>query len=197
MCEQFMTCISEIKRIQIFEKSKKKKGKKVTKKPRFELSAPSCNDRNSQSRCIQSYDDRSKVKCEEIGKTYILENTAKRNVARVHIDGGVIDSQDCMKCDYGLFINPIAENAGIAILVELKGKDTKHALNQLISTLQLSPFKNLSEVYSHIYGRIVCTGNVPNIQSTDEFLDAKECFASMGGNVRMREYYFEEKIENL
>lgn len=55
-------------------------------------------------------------------------NPKKKDTCRIRIDGSLI-RENVMKCDYGLWVDD-----GKMILIELKGSDVVHALEQLSNT---------------------------------------------------------------
>lgn len=92
---------------------------------------------NSNVECIEVSDNRLYVKCEEKGKKYILENTAKNHVISYKMDGGIIFQdktvpQGICKCDNMFVINGQECDA---VLIELKGVDIVHSLKQIDGTL--------------------------------------------------------------
>ena len=136
----------------------------------IEGTLPICVNQN-RDHCIESSDCRSKVKCEEKRKWYILENTKKERVLCYKMDGGII-LQDRLvpegtcKCDYVLFTGGLK---GKVILVELKGVDVAHALKQLSGTLLL--FRTFFQTFSQVHGRIVVTSMAPNIKATPDYVN--------------------------
>lgn len=72
----------------------------------------------------------SKVKVEENGKKYILNNSSGLPVDKYHLDGDIYKSGDSTRADYLL----VVEIKQKAFIVELKGKNAIHAIEQLQST---------------------------------------------------------------
>ena len=153
---------------------------------------PQC-DNKDQSTCIVSSDKRSLVKCEENGKKYIFENTAKNHVICYKMDGGIIVEDKTVpngtnKCDY-LYI--IDGNERSAILAELKGVDVSKALKQISGTLDLykDVFKTL-----HVYGRVVVSSSTPNLKAKPEYVNlVKKIRLNYSGNIKIAERQFVEK----
>ena len=106
---------------------------------------------NKNIECIEVSDNRSRIKCEERKKKYILENTRKDHVILYKMDGGIIPQDKSVppgicKCDY-LFV--LGGQECEAVLTELKGVDVAHSLKQIDGTL--SQFKALFSAFNHVY----------------------------------------------
>lgn len=203
ICRQFQTCLETT---YIMEQSalapknnKKKKSKRPKTKKAYSLSEPTCGNRDNQKKCIMFFDRRSQPSCTEKGKTYTLDNSSKNfQVVCFHIDGGVIDSDKCNKCDYAFFLKDKASGGnGRAIFIELKGSHIRDALAQLDDTLSLETFKDISKIYKKIYGRIVVTSSVPRIRNDNQFMDLKKRFIQLGGNLKVSEINFVEQYDDL
>lgn len=205
ICGNFLSCLENT---QLLEqqatkgKSKKKrKNKKEKAKPKIVkiLSQPVCGNSEYQNKCIVSFDCRSKPSCTENGKTYTINQADKRfKVMCYHIDGGVIDSCDCNKCDYAFFIQDKASDGkGRAIFIELKGGNVRKAVLQLKETLSSNTFNSVNQLYKKIYGRIVVSSCKPDIRSTDDFLELEELLMKNGGNLKIKEFDFEELYADL
>ena len=121
-------------------------------------------------RCIEcrKISNDSNITCEEKGRRYNLQNDKKLDVINFLIDGGVYDKESQSKCDrlYYVFDKPKSS----AIFIELKGKDVKHALEQLMVTV--STHKELF-ANDRKYFRIVCSG-VPKIANDKKCIKIKE-----------------------
>ncbi len=150
ICDKVKECAEKTRHVPPPEEAKKRKGKKAAgRKPgnediyKYPLSESPCGSDECLKKCIAFLDTRSQAKCEENGKTYILDQSKKiprYEIMKFHIDMGVITEPEAStvdKCDYVLLIkDPPEGKGGTAVLVELKGKDTKHALKQLRATLK-------------------------------------------------------------
>lgn len=114
--------------------------------------------------CLDFKGKCSIVKCEENRKVYRLA-TGEAKVAKYHIDGGMINNTT-KKCDFMIIVYG-DENK--IIFVELKGRDTNHACDQLKSTIDLigKKFTNLEN--KRFYARIVNTKSVPGIKVTSHY----------------------------
>lgn len=86
---------------------------------------------------------------------------------------------------------------GRAIFIELKGAHIRDAMKQLNDTLSLDTFKDIAKMYKKIYGRIVITSSVPRIRNDNQFMDLKERFMDLGGNLKISEINFVESYADL
>lgn len=124
-------------------------------------------------------------------------------VMQFHIDKGVITDPEAStvnKCDYVLLVKDSdapGGQGGTAILVELKGVETRHALKQLFATLNQRELKPLWDSQRRVYGRVVCRSTPPRIQNTDEYLDVKEAFIDRNGNIKIAEENMIEEYDEL
>lgn len=149
---------------------------------------------NNSARCIESSDRRSKVKCEERKKKYILENTKRNLVISYKMDGGIIVLDRTVpdgtcKCDYLFLING---SQNTAVLVELKGVDVSHALKQIHGTL--INFRDFFRTFHHTYGRIIVTSSVPNLKASPDYVNLVRMIRqSFNGNIKIVEKGFSEK----
>lgn len=124
-----------------------------------------CGNKNN---CIKSSDNRTLIKCEERRKKYVLENTQREHVIAYLMDGGIVVNDKTVpsgtcKCDY-LFV--YGESIRDAILIELKGLDIRHAIEQIEKTCDL--YNEFLKTCSHVYARII-TSAVPKLQATPEY----------------------------
>lgn len=149
---------------------------------------------NHKVKCIESSDERSKIKCEERNKKYVLDNTLKNHVISYKMDGGIISVDKTVpertcKCDY-MFVSAGKEKN--AILVELKGTDMIHSLKQIDGTLTL--FRTYFSTLSHVYGRAVVTSSIPNIKANPAYVNlAKKFRQTYHGNLKIVERQYQEK----
>jgi hypothetical protein len=82
------------------------------------------------SKAVESNDNRSNFTLNgEHNRSWTAENPGKRIGLRLKIDGGLIVSTKQNKCDAGLLLDDDR-----FFLVEFKGKDCKHAAEQLCET---------------------------------------------------------------
>lgn len=176
VCDKFGECIEEN-----FNESKQVK----------------CPNKNSK-RCVLSSDMRSKVKCEERGKTYILENTGKKHVVNYQVDGGIIVEDKTVprgtgRCDYCYTVGAPNDTA---ILIELKGTCVTKSLTQIRDTLEL--YKDTFKKFSHVYGRAVVASSVPNLKTSPEYVNLRKMLGQKyHGNIKISERKKEEKDTDL
>lgn len=146
------------------------------------------------SKCIESSDRRSRIKCEERKKKYVLENTKRNHVVSYKMDGGIIVldksvPEGTCKCDYLFVINDLEKSA---ILIELKGVDVAHAIKQIRGTL--TEFKDFFKRFHHVYGRIVVTSSVPDLKANPDYVNLMRMFHKyFEGNVKIVEREFLEQ----
>lgn len=163
-----------------------------------QFSKNSTNDcRNSRSSCIKSSDSRALVKCEERRKKYILENTKKEHIIVYQMDGGVIVNDKTVpagtsKCDY-LFV--AGESTRKAVLIELKGLDIRHAIEQIKNTCDL--YSDSFKSCTNVYARIITTA-VPKMQATPEYRNLNSIIQrKYKGNVKIAARELREKDVEL
>lgn len=92
---------------------------------------------------LKSQSNDSLITCEENGRKFVLENKNKDLVNKILIDNCVIKGTQ-IRCDYLLEItsdptlaNRNSKSRKLAIYIELKGSDIKHAVEQLKNTIKL------------------------------------------------------------
>nr|WP_300816380.1 hypothetical protein [uncultured Acetatifactor sp.] len=193
------------------EKGKKKRNRAARKRDKEAdcymqpLCQSPCQDKSRQKGCIEFLDCRSKPSCTEKGKTYTLDQSQeypKHEVMMLHIDGGAITNPEACtvdKCDYALWVKDGLQRdrkKDTAILIELKGKDVRHAVRQVMETLHQPEFCAAWRECARVYGRIVCT-SVPRIRSNDEIMEAKEEFLMRGGNLVIKEESYIDVYKEL
>ena len=153
---------------------------------------------HNRKECIVSSDKRSRVKCEERTKKYLLENTMRNHVISYKMDGGIIRMdrsvpEGTCKCD-DLFLVHGAESH--AVLVELKGINVAHALKQLQGTLTL--FQNFLGKFSHVHGRIVVTSSTPDLKASPDYVNlARMLRQKFHGNLKIAERQMGERDVDL
>lgn len=153
---------------------------------------------NNKTKCIESSDKRSEVKCEENRKKYVLVNTKKRHVISYKVDGGIVVEdqgvpQGTSKCDYMLIDN---DDELTAILVELKGVDVPKALKQISGTLVL--FKEFFKEFSQVYARVIVASSTPNLKATPGYVNlAKTLHKKYNGNLKIARQQLREPDSDL
>ncbi len=115
--------------------------------------------------CLKTFDSRKHISLSENKKKYLLHNVSEDLMAVFHVDGGMIKSNDILKCD-----NLILDVSSMkAIFIELKGTDLAHALEQVNATIDL--LSGDISGYSKC-ARIVTSNrtNVPNIKANPKYV---------------------------
>lgn len=132
--------------------------------------------------CVQFLQD-SVVVIEENRRKIIFKNKNKECLARVKIDGGLINTSDEKKTDYML----IRCDHDIVYLIELKGGHADEAYKQILNTIKLikGKIKNAT-----INARIITSKTkTPNIITTEKRRLMEICKQNGGCViVRTREY---------
>ncbi|MDR2042209.1 MAG: hypothetical protein LBP98_07840 [Tannerella sp.] len=80
---------------------------------------------------IRSNDSRNEIVLREKGKTYRGRNPARRQIVVYRVDEGLIRGNTFAKCDYAVY----TKQTDHVYLIELKGSDYGHALEQVNSTV--------------------------------------------------------------
>ena len=139
---------------------------------------------------IESDDHRSIVVAQDKrgrGK-WIGRNLDKKRVVKYRVDDGIIKSKAECKCDYAVCVED-----NDVYLVELKGADYNHALQQVLSTIDNLILRPQIDVRV-VNGRIVLSrGRNPNVRYTDEVKLIKKLKA-LGGSLKSGENVIEENI---
>lgn len=115
-------------------------------------------------------------------------NTGHKKVIKYRVDNGLITSKTLAKCDYAVWIE--GENL---YLIELKGTDYRHALEQIENSLDMLIIKpNIST--NSVNGRIVLSrGRIPNIRYSREPAIIKK-LKKLNGSLISKTNLLEEKI---
>lgn len=118
---------------------------------------------------------RAKVSVSENGKRYLLTTNGKEESVVYAVDGDIV--KEGLKCDKLLLVKRSAKDAKpeqwTEAFVELKGVDTKHAIDQLRQTLKKAIFKHPSN--DDIRARIVAQ-SFPSNKSNPTMEKAKQEF---------------------
>lgn len=143
--------------------------------------------------CIESSDAQKIVSCTEKNRTYRYDNTLGNVVIHYHVDGGIVDDAQSIKCDRLLVAGG---ETYIGVLVELKGNDVKHGIKQINETLNHYP-----EFFSscrRVHARIVATKAVPDLQTTSNFVKLKVRLKSVyNGTLEVKTLQYREKDTEL
>ena len=96
-------------------------------------------------------------------RLYRLLNNSGKEIVVYKIDGGIINNDEVQKCDNGIYTED-----NLLILVELKGTDLDHALDQISSAINIL-LKQPSVKVERLNARIVLSKvRVPDMLSTKE-----------------------------
>lgn len=145
----------------------------------------------SVSGCLRQCDSRKSVVVEENKKKYELINNSDE-IAVFQVDGRMIASSGSIRCDYLI----LTVSAEIAILVELKGTDLRHAFEQIENTRKkLEP---VLKAYK-IYARIITSNrtNIPNIRTCPQYVLLKKNMMKHGGDIQIKANKLSENIDSL
>jgi len=187
ICQTINECINSIQRVVPSHVKKKKQDFRVS------FSQYPCHNNVNASKCVLFLDNRQKPTCAENGKKYTLElGYHSYDCLGLHIDGGVIDSGDCRKCDYAFYVKDTDKRF---ILIELKGHNTEAAIDQLMQTLNREELKHVIS-NCKVYGRISAIGSIPRIQSLNHMKLQKQ-FLMHGGNLKIYNSPFIEKYTDI
>lgn len=121
-------------------------------------------------------------------RVYRAHNPARKIIKGYKVDGGIITSSLLEKCDYALY----TEDDKI-YLIELKGGDYKHAIEQISSSVDIL-IKNVGVTAKEVNGRVVLSKcKTPSLWANDE----KKLIAKLrrlGGNLDKKVRLLEENI---
>lgn len=114
---------------------------------------------------IQSHDARNKVVLKEKRESseYRLHNKAQQDLVVYKIDGGLIKTNNQQRCDYGIYTEQ-----DVLYLIELKGGDYSHALEQISSSIDIllkKPDINVKQLNARI---VLSKCRTPDILTTQE-----------------------------
>lgn len=117
-----------------------------------------------EDRYIRFHEKRKIISLKDKGASvYTLTNDTEKEIVCYEIDGKLITGTGVDKCDFGLYTED-----DLLILIELKGSDYSHALDQLQSTIEILVKTNQVSV-SRICGRVVLNKTrVPDTLETKE-----------------------------
>lgn len=154
---------------------------------------PPCKKRKD---CIEFFDERTIVKCEENGIEYYIHNhmPSEIKMGRIHVEEHMIVQPD-QKCDY-MVVMKMKDKAEV-VLVELKNKNNyRHAIRQLEQTLE-----NLSDElasYHSVHGRLVWrTKKAPKMNADPILLKLSRSFKKRNGDFKMEGSPFKESSNDF
>lgn len=124
-------------------------------------------------------------------RKYILENDLSKELVVYHIDGGIIPGSTSNKCDYGIYTED-----DLLILIELKGCDYKHALEQVDATIDQLITANTrpQRLCARIVGKKIPRASTSN---TDETKLVKRIKAFGNGTFDKRDPQMTEKLSKI
>lgn len=128
--------------------------------------------------CILHHDCRKDVPLREPkeNRMYRLHNNSAKEIVVYKIDGGVINNDKVLKCDNGIY----TEDDWL-VLIELKGANLDHALDQINSTINIL-LKQRSIKVKKLNVRIVLSKvSVPRISASKENKLKQLLYKSYGG----------------
>lgn len=114
---------------------------------------------------IKSHDTRKTVVLKEPkeSREYRLINNSEKDLVVYAIDGGLICRKDISKCDFAIYTED-----RVLFLIELKGAEYTHAIEQLLSSVELLIVRPQVHV-DVLNARVVLSKmRVPDILSTTE-----------------------------
>ncbi len=135
---------------------------------------------------IEAYQDccsKSKVASEN-GKRF--EIVSNEDFTKIRIDNCLITSQQIQKCDFGF----VRHSNNDFYFVELKGKDVKIALDQIISTISVFESTVIRIPKDKRFGFIISSRNPLSSAETNNL---KQAFAKKYGRlleIKSREYKY-------
>ncbi len=145
-----------------------------------------CN--NFTKKNFATCDNRKVFTAVENKRKYVLNNKHKQQICKLKVDKGIIQDEDVNKCDYAFLIC----DSNSLILVELKGSDLLHAVEQIISTINIF---GTNIRHNTVSARIVLSKvNVPNLQNNPKYLKLKKLIKSKNGNIRYQSRLLEEQL---
>lgn len=120
---------------------------------------------------------------------YILKNPKTKELCRIKIDDGYLQSDNQKKCDF-LVLN-CESNA--AYFVELKGSNLIQAVKQIKRTIDIlisnSPAKSIN-------ARIILSKvSVPRFENNPDYLKLKKLLKKYNGTLVQRTRFYEEMID--
>lgn len=114
-----------------------------------------------------------KLVFQEKGRVLNVLNPERKKLLWAEIDGCLIPTGH-IACDFGVGVAPLC-----SYLIELKGSNISHALDQLSSSLQYLRQKNLLNIDMQPAAIIVASkNNVPNLKASPKYRMVKKIFVA-------------------
>lgn len=146
-------------------------------------------------KCLKYSDCRNFAKCEENSVAYTIDNKKEKfNISLLRIDEGIIKGNDSYKCDYLFTLSK--NDYKCIILVELKGTDIIHAMEQISDTMN---YLNLNSFCCNkVFARIIHNGGVPNLyQSTPQYIKLYKRIKKLNGDIQLKRLSYTEPSKNF
>lgn len=141
---------------------------------------------------ILRHDCSKEVSLREPGenRTYKLHNKFGKEIVVYKVDGGLINDENVLKCDNGIY----TENDWL-FLIELKGTDLNHALDQINNTIDIL-LKRPNKKVKKLNARIVLSKvSIPRISASKENKLKQLLHKSYGGgNYKKQSRLLEDTI---
>lgn len=141
---------------------------------------------------ILRHDCSKEVSLREPGenRTYELHNKSGKEIVVYKVDGGLINDENVLKCDNGIY----TENDWL-FLIELKGADLNHALDQINNTIDIL-LKRPNKKVKKLNARIVLSKvSIPRISASKENKLKQLLHKSYGGgNYKKQSRLLEDTI---
>ncbi|QKG80805.1 hypothetical protein [Tenuifilum thalassicum] len=145
-----------------------------------------CNNLRNKNFAI--CDNHTTFVAKENKREYRLENSLRKKICKIRLDNGYITEENVAKCDFGFLVC----DDMYMILVELKGSDFIHAVEQISSTIQLM---NRELENQSVSARIVLSKmQLPNIENNPKFLKLKKMIKLKKGNIKYKSRILSENI---
>lgn len=150
-----------------------------------------CNQLHSQNEDCTTCDQRPTIVATENRRKYRIENSSRRQICQIRIDGCYVRDEQNKKCDH-LFV---VCDSGDSYFVELKGSHLLKGVTQIASTLDFFA-QQIEENRGNIFARIVVTQvNVPKAIQTDAtVLKLRKRLKRWGGNLEYKSGIYTELL---
>jgi hypothetical protein len=139
-------------------------------------------NRNEFNQYTENQNDlkRHIIVCQENKSTYRYINNAGKTVAKIRVDGGLINEKTIEKCDW-LLVN---WDDGLSYFIELKGSDVRKAIVQIQTTInELSPSLSALNVTAKNVRIVPTRDSYPDISRGTEYKRLKKQVNQTGGTI--------------
>lgn len=150
-----------------------------------------CDQLRSQNEHCTTCDKRPNTVARENKREYRIENSSRRQICQIKIDGCYVKDKQNKKCDH-LFV---VCDSGDSYFVELKGRHLLEGVTQISSTLDFFA-QQIGENRGNIFARIVVTQvSVPKAIQTDAtVLKLRKPLKAWGGDLVYRSGIYTELL---